>query len=49
VTGALQGVAGVAEAKVDLAANAATVKGDGVDPAALVAAVEEEGYEAVPA
>ena len=49
VTGALKAVAGVAEAKVDLEANAATVKGDGVDTAALVAAVEEEGYEAVPA
>jgi copper chaperone len=49
VTGALQGVPGVKEAKVSLDEKSAVVTGDAVDPAALVAAVEEEGYEAVPA
>jgi copper chaperone len=49
VTGALQGVPGVTEARVSLDEKLAVVTGDAVDPAALVAAVEEEGYEAVPA
>jgi copper chaperone len=47
VTGALQGVPGVTEARVSLDEKLAVVTGDAVDPAALVAAVEEEGYEAV--
>ena len=46
VTEALTGVEGVAEATVDLDAKSATISGDGVDVAAMVAAVEEEGYEA---
>ncbi len=48
VTEAISGVAGVAEAIVDLDAGAATVRGESVDLAAVVAAVVEEGYEAAP-
>jgi len=43
---ALEAVAGVQSATVNLAAQDATVLHDGVDPAKLVAAVVEEGYEA---
>jgi len=45
VTGALKGVPGVKAAGVDLKGGAASVEGS-PDPAALVAAVEEEGYKA---
>ena len=45
VTGALKGVPGVKGAEVDLKGGSATVEGS-PDPAALVAAVEEEGYKA---
>ena len=45
VTGALKGVPGVKAAEVDLRAGAATVEG-APDPAALLAAVAEEGYKA---
>ncbi len=47
VTTALKDVPGVAEARVDLEQKSAVVDGDGLDVAALIAAVEEEGYEAV--
>ena len=47
VTRALQGVAGVQRATVDLAAGTAVVEG-AVDTTRLVAAVAEEGYRAVP-
>jgi copper chaperone CopZ len=47
VTQALQGVAGVQSAQVDLAGGAATVQHDeSTNPAALVEAVAEEGYQA---
>jgi copper chaperone len=43
---ALETVPGVSSATVDLAAQEATVQHEGADPAKLVAAVVEEGYEA---
>lgn len=45
-TKALQAVPGVRSAVVNLEAQSATVQHDGVDPAKLIAAVVEEGYEA---
>lgn len=45
VTGALKTVPGVTSAEVDLKAGSATVEG-AADPAALVSAVVEEGYQA---
>ena len=45
VAGALKSVKGVTAAEVDLKGGAATVEGS-PDPAALVAAVAEEGYKA---
>ena len=48
VKDALESVAGVEQANVDLSAGTARVEGD-ADVAALVAAVEEEGYRAAPA
>jgi copper chaperone CopZ len=47
VTKALQNVAGVRAASVDLGSQIARVEGEDLDGAALVAAVEEEGYGAV--
>jgi len=44
---ALEKVAGVSAATVDLAAGRAQVAGD-ADVAALVAAVQDEGYQAAP-
>ena len=44
---ALERVAGVVSADVDLAAGRARVKG-AADPGALVAAVQDEGYRASP-
>jgi copper chaperone len=44
VTGALKGVPGVKAAEVDLKAGSAVVEGS-PDPAALIAAVAEEGYK----
>ncbi len=46
VTGALQEVPGVKAAKVDLDSKSASVEAEQVDVAALIAAVEDEGYEA---
>jgi len=46
VTNALQDVPGVVAATVNLGAGLAVVEGDHLDPAALIAAVQEEGYEA---
>jgi len=45
VTEALEGVSGVTSASVNREAEQATVEGD-VEPDALVAAVENAGYEA---
>jgi len=47
VTRALESVAGVVQARVDLAAGKATVEGD-ADVERLIAAVVEEGYRAAP-
>lgn len=46
VTSALQGVAGVSAAKVDLQAKSAVVQGEALDAAKLIGAIKEEGYEA---
>ena len=46
VTEAVKGIAGVTDAQVSLADKSATVQGD-FDEAKIVAAIEEEGYEAV--
>lgn len=46
VTNAIKETPGVTEAIVSLADKKATVTGDAIDIAAIVAAVEEEGYEA---
>lgn len=48
VTRALQGVPGVQNAVVDLASASAQVSGESLDSAAIVAAIEEEGYQAQP-
>lgn len=48
VENALESVAGVNSVKVDLSAGIAQVEGN-ADTAALLAAVEEEGYQATPA
>jgi copper chaperone len=45
VTGALKSVRGVKGAEVDLKSGTAKVEGS-ADPAALIAAVAEEGYKA---
>jgi copper chaperone len=45
VTEAIKGVAGVKATDVSLATNSAKVEGD-FDEKAIIAAVEEEGYEA---
>lgn len=45
VTEAINGVAGVKETAVSLATNSAKVEGE-FDEKAVIAAVEEEGYEA---
>lgn len=47
VTKALKGVGGVASAVVDLATKKAVVEGEGLDDAAMKAAVAEAGYEVV--
>ena len=49
VTEALESVPGVTSATVDLSAGSARIEHDGADVKALLEAVEEEGYEAVPA
>jgi copper chaperone CopZ len=40
---------GVDRVEVDLATKLVTVRGEGIDDAAVQAAVDEAGYEAVPA
>ena len=47
VTAELSGVEGVASVEVDLGTKVVTVNGDSLDDAALRAAIEEAGYEAV--
>ena len=48
VTQAVQGVSGVRKVDVSLAEKSARVEGE-FDERAVVSAIEEEGYEAVPA
>jgi copper chaperone CopZ len=47
VTAELSGVEGVTSVDVDLGTKIVTVNGDSLDDAALRAAIEEAGYEAV--
>ena len=47
VTGEVSKVAGVSDVSVDLDTNTVTVSGDGVDDAAVAAAVDEAGYTLV--
>jgi copper chaperone len=46
VTTALKDTDGVSDAEVSLDENSATVQGDNIDISALLAAIDEEGYEA---
>jgi copper chaperone CopZ len=46
VTRELEGVNGVQSVKVDLETKLVTVAGDPLDEAALLAAIDEAGYEA---
>jgi copper chaperone CopZ len=46
VSGELAKVAGVVDVRVDLDSKAVVVTGDGLDPSALAAAVDEDGVEA---
>ena len=48
VTEELAGVAGVDAVDVDLETKVVTVHGDGLDDAALIAAIDEAGYDAQP-
>ena len=48
VTEELEGVSGVAAVDVDLETKRVTVRGDALDDAALVAAIDEAGYDAEP-
>ena len=49
VTGEVSQVAGVQSVDVDLETKLVRVEGAGVDAAAVVAAIDEAGYDAVPA
>jgi copper chaperone CopZ len=49
VTGEVGDVAGVTTVDVDLASKLVTVSGAAIDDAAVVAAIDEAGYDAVPA
>jgi copper chaperone CopZ len=49
VTEEVGGVAGVATVDVDLGTKLVRVSGAGIDDAAVVAAIDEAGYDAVPA
>jgi len=44
VTGEVSKVSGVTDVRVDLEAKTVTVTGDGIDDAAVAAAVDEAGY-----
>jgi copper chaperone len=46
VSGELAKVPGVVDVRVDLDTKAVVVTGDGLDPAALAAAVDEAGFDA---
>ena len=47
VTNAAKDTPGVTDARVSLDEKRAVVQGDNVDPDAVIAAIREEGYEAV--
>lgn len=47
VTSELSGVAGVSDVSVDLGTKRAVVTGENLDDAALVAAIDEAGYDGV--
>jgi copper chaperone len=49
VTGEVGDVAGVHAVDVDLASKLVRVSGAGIDDTAVVAAIDEAGYDAVPA
>jgi copper chaperone len=49
VTGEVGDVAGVQAVDVDLATKLVRVSGAGIDDTAVVAAIDEAGYDAVPA
>ena len=49
VTGEVGDVAGVTAVDVDLTSKLVTVSGAAIDDAAVVAAIDEAGYDAVPA
>jgi copper chaperone len=49
VTRELEDVSGVESVELDLETKLVTVGGDGLDNAALVAAIDEAGYDAAPA
>jgi copper chaperone CopZ len=49
VTAEVAQVAGVASVDVDLETKLVRVAGDGVEPAAIIAAIDEAGYDAVAA
>jgi copper chaperone len=49
VTSEVSSVAGVTVVDVDLESKLVRVDGEGVDPDAVVAAIDEAGYDAVPA
>lgn len=46
VTRALRDVPGVVDAKVSLKSNSAAVEGEDLDVARVIAAIQEEGYDA---
>ena len=46
VTRELEGVSGVDAVDVDLEAKVVTIRGAGLDDAALIAAIDEAGYDA---
>jgi copper chaperone len=49
VTGELTTVAGVSRVDVDLQSKLVRIHGSGIEPAAVVAAIDEAGYDAVAA
>ena len=49
VTDEVAKVDGVTDVEVDLATKLVRVEGSGIDPAAVVAAIDEAGYDAVAA
>jgi copper chaperone len=46
ITNAVNGLPGVTQTNVDLKQGRATVEGEGLDAARIIAAIEDEGYEA---